>query len=220
MKNTTPVYLVKPGDPLLAAWKENMDMFGKKEFTNMVIEVPPDAIKGPDVQMMQELVMVMQHYPVIAEKFLFSVTFSFPEIEGSDLYFPQQAWKNDPAVQHWFFKMNSLPNTVFFINDSECRMFCIGGDLIAANKVPVVKKESGSSFMEFSGEQVQILAERLFTSCWFMMLYCHKTGFDPSDYIETLLAEFDLPVSFEEVKEKYEEDVEKGIQLRAQSSDK
>lgn len=56
---------------------------------------------------------------------------------------------------------------------------------------------------------------RLFNACWFFHPYCHNTGYDPKAYIEALLAEFDISITYEQVRQQYEEDVTKGIQLRA-----
>jgi hypothetical protein len=51
-----------------------------------------------------------------------------------------------------------------------------------------------------------------------MLVYCHGSGFDPQVYIESLLADLDLPLTYKEVYEAYMEDVKKGINIRTSSS--
>jgi hypothetical protein len=46
------------------------------------------------------------------------------------------------------------------------------------------------------------------------MVFCHNTGFEPRPYIEAILADFDFPLTYEQVKEKFDEDVPKGIYMR------
>ena len=63
---------------------------------------------------------------------------------------------------------------------------------------------------------MQEVCNRLFSACIFFMIYCHNTGFNPQVYIEALLAELDLPVTFEMVQERFEEDLKNGIKIMSQ----
>jgi hypothetical protein len=84
-------------------------------------------------------------------------------------------------------------------------------DIILDSKPEIV--EDGKA-VALTYEMMQELQGRLFDTCWFFMLYCHNTGFDPQPYIEALMGEFDAGFSFEEVEKKYLELITAGVQLR------
>jgi hypothetical protein len=43
-----------------------------------------------------------------------------------------------------------------------------------------------------------------------MLIYCYGSGFDPKVYIEAMLADIDLPLTYEEVSEAFIKDLENG----------
>ena len=45
-------------------------------------------------------------------------------------------------------------------------------------------------------------------------MFCHNTGFDPEPYVEAVLADYDLPFTYQQVKEKFDADLKKGIEFR------
>jgi hypothetical protein len=68
--------------------------------------------------------------------------------------------------------------------------------------------------VEFTNEQMQLIADRLFHSAWSLLMYCHATGFNPDTYIDALLADYDMPFTVADVRKQYDEDLEKGMQFR------
>ena len=67
--------------------------------------------------------------------------------------------------------------------------------------------------MRFEPEHTALLAKRLYTSCWLLLMYCHGSGFYPKTYIESVLADYNLPVHYEQIYKNYIADVKKGVHL-------
>ena len=83
------------------------------------------------------------------------------------------------------------------------------GDLLADDKF--VRE---GDRVKIEGELLQEVRNRLFNACYFFMVYCHNTGFDPTAYIEAILADFDFHITYEQVKEKFELDLAVGIHIQ------
>ena len=84
-------------------------------------------------------------------------------------------------------------------------------DMVLDGKLKVL--EDGGAVMA-EGETLEEMQNRLFNCCWFFLLYCHNSGFDPQPYIEALMGEFEAAFSYQDLLDKYQEDIKKGIQLR------
>jgi hypothetical protein len=80
----------------------------------------------------------------------------------------------------WLNRMRALPCTVFFIQDLDARHYLLMADLILDGKAEVA--EDGNA-VSLNYEMMQELQGRLCDACWFFMLYCHITGFDPQPYM-------------------------------------
>ncbi|MBS4028689.1 MAG: hypothetical protein KGZ58_08625 [Ignavibacteriales bacterium] len=211
----TPIYLVQPGNPLIAQWKQPFEAFARKDIHTFTIDVPPEAVDEMDVAMPQQLVIALQHYPHLIDKFLFSLELKFQQIAGSELYYQEDDWKSDDKYHRWFCKMGQFPLVLFFLHDREARFSILAGDILADKRVTVKKiDEQQESYIGIVGNDVQLVSKRLFNACWLFHLFCHASGFDPKPCIESILADFDLPVTYEQVRKQYEEDVLKGIELR------
>ena len=84
------------------------------------------------------------------------------------------------------------------------------------------KDSGGRSEINFTREQALILVERLQNACWLMLVYCHASGFDPKSYIEAMIATFafDFDITYESIYEIYKKDIEGGLQLRLQPTER
>jgi hypothetical protein len=61
------------------------------------------------------------------------------------------------------------------------------------------------------------LANRIFNACWFMLIFCHGSEFNPKPFIETMIANYEFDINYDDIYKAYKTDVEKGIQLQARS---
>lgn len=218
--HNTPVYIAPIDSPDVVQFRDVFAMYENTEYHTLTFDVHQDLVKQGEVAMLQELIIALQHYPNLIERFLFAIDFKFTEIEDSDIVFPESYWKTDPDYYQWFFKMSQLPIVIFFLSDEDARFYCLAGDFLAAKDVIInggVDKW-GKTEIAFTGEQVQVLMDRLFNACWFLLIYCHGSGFEPRSYIETIIAAFDFDISYEQVYEAYKKDIEVGIELRVRPS--
>ena len=219
-KSNEPIFFVAPDDEIIENWEETFELLSKEENNTLVIDIQPELVENLDVITVQEFVMVLQHYPELIDKFIFSLKLNFPEITGSELYLPEEHWKNDPKYYRWFHKMNSFGVMLFFLHDSESRFFFIAGDLLADEKLKFESTPgSKKAFIDIQGENMQIVCDRVFTSCWLFMIYCHALNFDPKFAIESMISDFGLPISYDDVNNKYLQDIKTGFYLRLKKAE-
>ncbi|MHB8260500.1 MAG: hypothetical protein ACYDCN_03550 [Bacteroidia bacterium] len=211
-----PIYLVNKTSPLIERYKDLAAMFeNNKTFKTLVLDINPDVVSSLDNGLITELMVALQHYPHILEQLVFSFEFKFAQIADSELYFQESDWKTDKAYYRWFNKLSDSPAAIFFIHDQDARLYTLAGDLLADGKCTAQRNEGEKrSTIGFGAKEIELLCGRLFESCWFFHLYCHGSGFDPKPVIEAILAEFDLPISYQDIRKQYLKDVINGIEFR------
>ena len=215
-KNEKPVYLAPASEPFIKEYDEMFRRFAEKDKHTLVLTVHTDMVYGGEVGMLERIIMALQHQPHLIEKLLFCLDIKFTSIENSDIFIPESYWKRDAVYYRWFQKLASSPVMVFFINDEDARFYALAGDLLADNLLQVEPgdiKSKGIVCLE--GDELMEVLNRLFTSCLMMLIYCHGSGFNPEPYIQSLIADLGLPLTYEEVYEKYTADIEKGIIFKA-----
>jgi hypothetical protein len=210
LSKTEPRYLISAKNPMIKEYRQVMKMLGEPDKHTLIIDFPPDVIDKQDPGQVNELVLVMQHYPELIEKYLFGFKLKFPEVADSELYLGEEVWGSEPKYLRWFQKLSVCPVALFFIHDEAMRNYFLLGDLFADNKVTVEMKPSGKAMLALEGEALQTVCERLFKACWLFHIYCHGTGFDPKDAIESVLADLDTPITYEMVEKEYQNHIEKG----------
>jgi hypothetical protein len=210
------LFLVKPGDPVIEKYRETFENTAEKPDNNLVLTVGPDVVRDLDLGMMHELLLALQHYPGVIEQLVFGIDFNFLMMEDLDIKLNEMEWKTQPAYYRWFNKMGESPAAIFFIKDSDARFYSLAGDMMADGKIKSRKEPGNNKYISLIPDegQLKIIFDRFYHGCWFFLMYCHGSGFDPKIYIEALIAEYDMPFSYKDVKEKYKEDVEKGIEFR------
>lgn len=208
-KEQSPLYLMPPDDKRVESFPLSYGMLASSDKHTLTISVPQDVVRMGDTAMIQELIMQLQHFPKMIEKWIFAIDISITKHD--DIAMEEDEWKGHAVPMKWFNKLNSLLCAIFFIQDSDARAYMLLGDLVADG---ILKPTQEGEAVIADGEAMQEIQGRLFQCCWFFMLYCHNTGFDPQPYIEALMAEFEAAFTFEDVKKKYDEDIAAGIQLR------
>ncbi len=210
----TPFYVVPASEPFLRDYDELFLRFAAEDMHTLVLNVHKEMVSDGEVAGLQQIIMALQHQPHLIEKMLFCLDIRFTEIEDSELYLPPTYWKGDVAYYRWFRDLAASPVMLFFINDEDARFYALAGDLLADNELELKPDTKGKKMVGISGEQLEEVMNRLFTSCWWLLAFCHGSGFDPKPYIESVLADLDLPLTYEEVYEIYKEDAKKGINFR------
>ncbi len=123
-------------------------------------------------------------------------------------------WKRRPEVHSWFHSMSALPPVLYFINDSDACDYFLFGDMLASGHFCHCTGTVNRNVMtEFTEEQREVIANRVFHSSWCLLMYCHATGFNPDKYIDALLADYDMPFIAADVRKRYNEEIEKGIRF-------
>ena len=207
----SPLYLISPDEALVESYRSAFGIWSNSNNKSFSITTPVSVVDEGDVSMVQEIIMTLQHFPKLIEKTVFALDFKF--INALEKELTEDQWKGLEPPMRWFNKMSSLPCIIFFLYDHDARAYTLMGDLVADKKLKMeLRGKDQSVFME--GEMLEEVANRLFNSCWFFLLYCHNTGFNPESYIEAIIADFDLPFTYEDVYKQYQEDVSKGIKLR------
>lgn len=214
MNKQEPLFLIPPQDPIIQSWD---DVFHKLEQSNdeLVFTVNPTNADEGQVAFIQQMVMALQHRPHLIERMIFSVKFKFMLVDDVPVEVSEQEWKMRREVYSWFFEMSLLPVMIYFINDQDARGYCLFGDILASGDYNYQDEPGGHhKTIEFTEDQAQLIMDRLFHSAWAFLMYCHNTGFNPDKYIDALLADFNMPFTVAEVRKKYDEDIERGIQFR------
>jgi hypothetical protein len=210
-----PIYFLEQNNALIEEYKNIFDTLEFEETKKIAIDIDAETYRSKDVLNIQQLLLVLQHFPKCIPKFLFNIDFKFTEITGSQLYRHEKEWKTDPNCQRWFNYMLGFPVVPFFFHDEDARFFAFAGDMLTEKKIEVTKTlKNGKSLLVFSGENLALLKNRMFNSCWALLIYCHASGYDPQSDIEALLAFFDLDISYESIYEKYQKDVKEGIDFK------
>jgi hypothetical protein len=213
--STGRLFLAKPGESIVKQYRANFETIAAKRDNNLVLTVEPDVIKDMQVGMMHEIMIALQHYPGLIEQLVFGIDFHFMMMEGLEIKLGEMEWKTKPAYYRWFCRLAESPVAIFFIKDNDARFYALAGDMMADGKIKA-RKEPHEKYTTFTpdGPQMQKIIDRLWHSCWFFLMYCHNSGFNPKIYIEALIAEYDMAFTYEDVREKYQEDVDKGIEFR------
>ena len=211
-----PFYLVPANEPFLKSYDSLFTRFAEPEMHTLNLDVYTKLVEAGDVGGVQQLIIALQHQPHLIEKMIFALNLKFTEIEDSQLYIPAQIWKADPSYLYWFRKLANSPVMLFFLNDEDARFYTLAGDILSENQLETKEGDlKGTQLVALEGENLNMVMERLFASCWWMLIYCHGSGFNPEPYIRGLLADLDLPLTYEEVYEAYEKDIEKGLSFRS-----
>ena len=218
MKNgNTPVYIIPKDAPEIDTYRGTFKYLDENKCQGLTLCVHQDMVKNGQVAMLQEMIPAMQHYPQIIEQMILGFELKFTEIEGSEIFFPDTYWKREAQYYRWFHKMFNMPLVLFYLHDEDARFYCLAGDMLADKAVTVTGglDRGGRSTVGFTMAQVNILAARLHNACWMMLVYCHASGFDPKNYIEAMIANFDLhkKLSYETVYKAYKKDIEEGLKL-------
>lgn len=210
-----PFYLVPANEPFLRSFDALFTRLAEPEMHTLIMEVHTKLVDAGDVAGLQQVIMALQHQPHLIEKMIFALDLQFTEVEGSQLFIPAEAWKGDATYMHWFRKLADSPVMLFFLHDEDARFYTLAGDILAENQLEVKEGDlKGTQMVALEGEHLNQVIQRLFNSCWWMLIYCHGSGFDPEPYIQGLLADFGLPLTYEEVYEAYQKDIEKGLHFR------
>ncbi|MEI6816494.1 MAG: hypothetical protein WCL14_07775 [Bacteroidota bacterium] len=211
-----PKYFLLPGDKVIY---KNMDFL--KKYCNLMTHTPNihvlvAAVEAEEQSSFQEIVLALQHFPLLIEKSLFAFEFIFEEIAGSTLILQEDDWKSSETFMKWFHKMSVLPFLLFFIHDRDARNYFIMGDLLAEGKITGEVDENNPKRRKLmlEGEILEEIANRIFFACEGLLIYCHNTGFDPQPYIEGVIAEFDFGLTYEMILEEYQKKIDANYHFR------
>ena len=202
-----PIYFMESSDETVKGFIKKYGAIAASEVKTVVISVDMDVVEEGNNVMICELLAGLQHYPKLIEKMVLAIKIEIIDHDG--LVLPDDQWKGFPPPMHWYNKLSAMPFALFFFEDNDARGFILMGDLLADNRFEV-----DGDRVKIEGELLQEVTNRLFNTCYFFMVFCHNTGFEPRPYIEGILADFDFPITYEQVKDKFEEDLALGIHLR------
>lgn len=212
---TKPFYLVPATEPFLKTYDTLFSRFAAEDLHTLVLDLNTAMVEAGEVAGVQQVIIALQYQPHLIEKMMFALDLRFTEVDGSALYMPAEIWKADATYQHWFHKLANSPVMMFFLNDEDARFYTLAGDILADNQLETKPDHlEGKHLVALEGDHLMEVMHRLFNSCWWMLIYCHGSGFNPEPYIQGLLADLGLPLTYEEVYEAYQTDVKKGFHLR------
>ena len=214
MSKKQPLYLVPPDSDIVQNWKRNFQKLEQSQDV-LVFTVNPTIVDEGQVAWIQQMVLALQHHPHLIERMIFSVKFKFMLVDDVPVELTENEWKMKPEIYRWFYGMSTLPIMVYFINDQDARSYCLAGDIFASGNFTYQQEANSKQLtIQFTMEQLQVIADRLFHSAWALLMYCHATGFNPDTYIDALLADYNMPFTAADVRRQYDEDIEKGMHFR------
>jgi hypothetical protein len=214
MSQNQPLYLVPPADPMIKSWEPKFLQLEKGNL-DLIFTVNPNIVNDNEVAYIQQMVIALQHYPHLIEKMLFAVSLRFRLVDDVEVELSEDAWKTDPQVYRWFHQMYNLPLIVFFIKDHDARFYTLMGDVLAKGGLDYEMDDNGNAIgVSFNEEQMQTFAQRIYSSCWSFILYCHGIGFSPDRYVDALIADYGMPFSVADIRKECEEIIENGGAVR------
>ncbi len=205
----TPLYITPANDSLIKQYDHLFTSFELENKDTLILKMSEELVEKGSVSAILDLLKALQHKPHMIEKMLFSFKINFVE-KGTGMAFPESYWKSDRQYYKWFHKLSQAPLAIFFLEDEDCRFYTLAGDLLADDKLEVKDGGETKQLVAFSGESLQTVMQRLFDACWWMLIFCHGSGFNPKIYIEAMLADIDLPLTYDEVHEAFIKDLESG----------
>lgn len=205
------LYFLPADDPAVGAWKENLELFSAHAEDKFLLKIPSEAVEMQAIYNVQEMFLALQHYPQYIEKFLFGFQFQFMEVDNSSLFYPEKYWKSENKYRTWLFRLAEFMPVFFFIKDHDARLFALMGDWLAEGLTDINPQ---TGVLRIEGEMVQKLRTRLGNICKVFYFYCHGSGFDAKDAIESVLFEYDFPGIAESVYTRYLDEVAGGIEFK------
>jgi hypothetical protein len=216
-KSKRPFYAKPPGDIIVKNFKDKMRMLSNAKNHTLNLQYGMEQIKEMDTSYYQELIMGLQHFPKLIEKFIFA--FKIEISDKDEKVMDEIDWKGHAIPMRWHFALSNCPCAIFFLEDHDSRAYVLYGDLMADEKMTMEPADKeGFAMFKAEGEVLQEMCNRLFHYCWFMHIYCHNSGFEPQPYIEALLAEFNLPITYPPIRKKYLANVKEGFHLRVDTT--
>ncbi len=205
-----PFYLLSPDDIKVAEFKTNYGLLAHSTSKFLNISISEDVLGSLNTGHIEHLIICLQHFPKLIEKMAFSLDILFEDAEGITL--PKETWLGHEPYIQFLSVLDRLPCAVFFFSDRDVRTYILMGSLIRE----INDKKFENNTILFEGGNLEALCNRVYTACWFMLVFCYNTGFDPKEIIETFLDELELePITYEMVKKIFDEDLIKGIHIKA-----
>jgi hypothetical protein len=205
----TPYYIAPPTDSLIKQYDKLFNSFELENKDTLIVEIPEEIVEKGSVSAILDLLKALQHKPHMIERMLFSFKINFIE-KGTGIAFPESYWKYERQYYRWFHKLLEAPLAIFFLEDDDSRFYTLAGDLLADNKLGVKGDGEKKKLIAFNSDLMQIIMHRLFDACWWLLIFCHGSGFNPKIYIEAILADLDLPLTYQEVEKGFLRDLERG----------
>jgi hypothetical protein len=205
--NIEPLYFLEPADPAIERYRNIFETYTTPEHQTLALELNEEIVRNKDVDMIQKVVMALQHYPHLIHKFLFCLKFSFTMSKDSGTYVQETDWKKDPLYHQWFRKLAEIPFMLFFLQDHEVRLYALMGDIITEGNIQIDELVDRNLASMFTPQQLQVMQDRMFNACLSLLVYCQHSGFNPEIYAQGTLASFDAVFTFDDVVSEYTKDV-------------
>ena len=200
-----PFYFIQPSDPKVKALKSNFGMGIVCGVKVIRFQTTVEKVRNTQPGGISDMLIVLQHYPKLLERLILSCKVDIKNEYGVNL--KDMQWKGDPVAMEWYSKLRNFPASLFFFDDNEARAYILMGDM------KFEKKDIGEAGdkVALSGENLEEVCNRLYNICHFFFVFCHNTGFDPTDQIDDVLTHIGLPITVEQVKKGFLENLKKGI---------
>jgi len=203
-----PLYFIPPGDKLVKDFKLNFGMFAKSDFSGPSIVIGKDNLAEMNPNYIEQMFMSLQHYPLLIEKMLYSIHIIFKDEQGNPI--PDINWKGHEEPIKYLNLLYRLPCSLFFFNDRDVRSYILMGNLITENKSERINETT----FKLEGEILETFCDRVYDACWYLMVFCYNSDFDPKEYIQIFLDELELPfVTYEMLKKDFDKDLKEGINI-------
>ena len=204
-----PFYFIPPEDPQIKQFKLGWGPAMSAGVKQLTFNITIDLVRNYDTSNITDQLALLQHFPVLMEKLVFSCAINIINVDGTTLR--EEEWKGDPIAMEWYSKLQKLPCSLFFFESMDARAYILMGDIKFDKSIVSEKGDS----IGLSGEMLEEVCSRLYNACQFFLIFCHNTGFDPSPYIDAILADTGLPISLEQVLDGFKESLKGEIRVAA-----
>lgn len=216
----TPIYMASANGKIVSRHKEWINYLLQHEESEIYIEVSQKDARTGNVKPAHERIMALQHFPQLFSRLMFGIDIRFMNADGKDWEKSDGAYLITRNVQ-WLCRFTSIFKAgLFFLRDKNARFFSAIGDMLADEKDMSLRKAAGGFNIKLSGDKLQRLDSRVFSACQVIQLFFYGSGQIPKEYIETLIAEFGLPFTYEMVLQRLRDDLRENSWLSAKGANK
>jgi hypothetical protein len=191
-----------------------LEVIRKEPNKPVVITITPEVIISLDNSKWGAFLALSQHKKEWLEALLFNCHFEFyKDAERTESY-KEGEWQRNPDIQSWLRNLGmTVPFSMYFLRQWEQRFMSVVGTMLSSDKTTISEtdRENIAQFT-FTPEHQRQIDKRVGEGSQMFLHFCEGTGINPKPAVEAVLAEFQVPFTYELVYEQFRNDLKVGFE--------